>query len=190
MPLPVAEIAKIVASDAYRADYTVINEVFEILTETPGFVGIWHGLTVQEPQYLYVVILWETVEHHRALMEDQVVYPAFNEKMRKVSNGRVWKYHVHFNNDTDKALSAPVTEFALTTAEDSTEVAGHLETADISFPLLYKTLPDEIFESGWGPTVESDRKFMICLGWHSLELTAQMFQLPEVDAMHAKLTKC
>ncbi|EKM51873.1 uncharacterized protein PHACADRAFT_150667 [Phanerochaete carnosa HHB-10118-sp] len=203
MPLPVAEIAKLVASDAYRADPTVVNEALEILAKTPGFIAAWHGLEIQDPQYLYAVILWESVEHHRALIADQVAYPAIGEKMRKVSNGRVWLYHVHFNAEVDKALNAPTTELALMTVKDSVETSQYLETAKTIVPQIYSTLPNEVFEGGWGPTVENDRKFMICLGWHSVERFFAAFkgapelfaritalkELSEVDLRHAKLTK-
>ena len=39
MSLPAVEIAKLVASDAYRTDPTVINDAFETLSKVPGFIG-------------------------------------------------------------------------------------------------------------------------------------------------------
>ena len=36
---PTYEIVKVVASDAYRADASVINEVAALLAQAPGFLG-------------------------------------------------------------------------------------------------------------------------------------------------------
>lgn len=38
MTLPTIEIVKIIASDAYVADRSVINEALDIIASTPGFI--------------------------------------------------------------------------------------------------------------------------------------------------------
>ena len=114
--------------------------------------------------------VWETVEHHRALMADKVVYPAIGEKMGKASGGVAWMYHVQFDAEVEKALNAPVTELGLWDLKESTDRTQFSESGKTVVPRIYEKLSSEVFEGGWGHVVESDRKFMICLGWYSVEV--------------------
>ena len=109
------------------------------------------------------------------MMADKVVYPALGAKVREASNGRVWMYHVQFDAAIEKALNAPTTEFALFSLKDSTDKDQFLESAKTIVPQAHEKLAGEVFKGGWGPTVEDDRKFMFCLGWHSVEVCIPPF---------------
>lgn len=82
MSLPTFEIAKLVASDAYKQDPSIINSLLEVVLSQPGAIAYvaslptphtsvdtsamcsaWHGLEVQDPQYLHVVVGKCTLAH-------------------------------------------------------------------------------------------------------------------------------
>lgn len=36
---------------------------------------------------------------------------------------------------------------------------------------IKESLPDEIFPGSWGPVDENRRQFIVCFGWHSVEVS-------------------
>ncbi|GJE88292.1 hypothetical protein PsYK624_043750 [Phanerochaete sordida] len=186
---PTYEIVKVVASDAYLADASVINEVAALLSKTPGFLGAWQGLDIHEPTHLWLIVAWETIEHHRTLMADKEKYPPLRAALQKAAKEMLAMEHVRFSGDFARALAAPVTELAVWTRKADADKAAFDAALGALVALLEgaaaKTDTD-VCIAGAGAVVEDERKFVVGLGWPSLERFKAAVAAPPAEVV-AKL---
>lgn len=203
MAVPVVEVATFVASEAYKKDPSVIFPALDLLKTIPGCIGIWYGLQVQDPSYLYLVVLWETLEHHTNYMKDTVEYPKLGAALQPSMTDFLGLYHVRFPEDIQTALNAPTTEIVHWTIPESTNVETFHKGVQQLIDLIQKDMPGEVFRGGVGRVVEGERRLSVILGWHSLErftqavynnqqcveLVTELKKQADLDLKHAQLKK-
>ncbi|EPQ53605.1 hypothetical protein GLOTRDRAFT_100664 [Gloeophyllum trabeum ATCC 11539] len=199
MSLPVAELVLFTSSEAYQNDQGVLGGLIDILNKTEGKIATYHGPEVEDPTKGYLFVLWQTLEHHKALMSGPT-YPALVETLKPAVGGPFEMLHINFTKDPTPALEAPVTEVALVTLKPG-------KTKEEVGPLLHKLtgLPTPgIVLSTWGPTVEKEETLIIAAGWESVEahkqaskgvsgevaqLIASIRELVDIKITHGKLKK-
>lgn len=103
-------------------------------------------------------------------MNDAVVYPTLKVALGKMSSALLWMNHVKFPESVEPSLEAPVTEFAIWDLHESTDAEKFLDTLKGLRATVRKDCPGEVFPGSAGPTVENPRKYIVCLGWHSIEV--------------------
>ncbi|GJE88293.1 hypothetical protein PsYK624_043760 [Phanerochaete sordida] len=180
---PTFEILKVVATEAYHADWKLVGDVAGKLSKAPGFLGAWQGLDVEDSTYLWLIVAWESVEHHRALIDDKEQYPILLASLHTVAKEIVFMHHAIFSGDFTKALGAPATEFAIWTLKEGVDRAEFQAGLAELTQLIERDAAGEVFEGGWGAILEDERKFIVGLGWHSMErFKAAIAAAPEVRA--------
>lgn len=78
--------------------------------------------------------------------------------------------HVKYPDSIESALNAPITEFAIWDLPESTDADKFYETLKELRALVYEKCSSDVFKGSGGPTVENPRKYIVCLGWHSVEV--------------------
>jgi len=166
MSIPVTELVFFTSSEAFRSDpASIINNVGGILGKSEGMISAYHGPEIEDPSQAYLVVLWETLEHHKALISSPS-YPALMEGLKPAIGGPFEMLHAKFNKDPTKAFTAPVTEIAVLTAtpgKPREEIGKLLDVISSQEPNSKVTL------STWGPVVEKEDVFILVVGWESLE---------------------
>lgn len=133
--------------------------------------------------------VWETLQHHQALIDDKEAYAKLGAAIQKAAADKQYLYHVNYSAEIYTALDAPVTEFAIWTINQGTPreqfkaCLGEIIARADADP----TLKDEVFRGSWGAIVEDERKFMVTLGWHSLEVRARRLVRYEIWVAHGVL---
>jgi len=203
MTVPVVEVATFVASEAYKKDPSVILPALKLLQSTAGCIGIWHGLQIQDSSSLYLIVLWETLDHHLVYMNDKEEYPKLGAAIQPAIERLIGLYHVRFPEDIQPALNAPTTEIVQWTIPESTDLSAFHDKVKTLIDTVYADLPSEVFRGGLGKIVEDQRKLSVILGWHSLErfntsvsgnekcvgIVTELKKLGELDLKHANLQK-
>ncbi|KIP06413.1 hypothetical protein PHLGIDRAFT_128279 [Phlebiopsis gigantea 11061_1 CR5-6] len=204
MPLPTLEICKFVANEAYRTDPTAISSALDVLLNAPGCLALYHGLDLEDPQYFHVVVVWEDIQFHRALEQDEVAYPTLLAGIKAIAVSREYLLHANFAIDVNKALNAPLTELAWWTIPPVADKAVVVNLVQTLMTTIHRECEGEILAGGMGQCVEENNKLCVCLGWHSLERFKASIQgspeaveiidrikgIAELELKFAKLTKC
>ncbi|KAJ3478023.1 hypothetical protein NLI96_g10053 [Meripilus lineatus] len=196
----VVEIARFASNEAYRSDPAVINPSLEILSRAKGVQAIFHGIQVEDEETVYIVIIWDRVEDHKALIDDQDAYTKLRTNLAKCGSTEHHILHVPLLPDPLAQLRAPLTEFSFMTLKpgQSAQELGDfmnvvLEKSGTSLKVRYGT--------SWGKTVEKDDLFFLVMGWNSLQdhqknieeneenitLTAQLLKLVDFKLTHVEL---
>ncbi|PSS11018.1 hypothetical protein PHLCEN_2v3314 [Hermanssonia centrifuga] len=105
---PAVEVLIAPSSEAYRKDPSVLNPVLEIVKQA-GSLGVYHGLEVEDKTTLYAFIVWEKLEDHQALINDQTIYPKLGEHIKASVSGPLDMFHVSFEPNLASVLDAPFT---------------------------------------------------------------------------------
>ncbi|KAI0093334.1 hypothetical protein BDY19DRAFT_923309 [Irpex rosettiformis] len=168
---PCVEIFRAAASDLYLSEgIESIQPVLDILNKTEGHIASYTGTEVQDPNYWWAIIVWETVEHHHALINNTKVYPAFCDSLNKaVANLDFTMLHAVLTpNDPYPALEAPLTELTMWKLHEGTD---RTKFTDILAPLMTKGIEElPVQTGGWGATIEEPNTFAIILGWENMEV--------------------
>ncbi|KAI0093335.1 hypothetical protein BDY19DRAFT_903094 [Irpex rosettiformis] len=200
---PCVEIFRAAATDLYLSEGTKsIQPVLDILNKTEGHIASYTGTEVQDPNYWWAVIVWETVEHHHALINNTEVYPILRESLNKgVAKFDFMLHAVLAPGDPYPALEAPLTELAMWKLHEG---ADKTKFTDIFVPLLAKGIEKlPIQPGGWGTSVEDANKVAVILGWESMEFfksigaaypwipegIAELKKLSEANVRHAVFQK-
>ncbi|TFK86249.1 hypothetical protein K466DRAFT_600476 [Polyporus arcularius HHB13444] len=163
---------ELVRQDPHNKD--VVATPFSVLKAQEGLIKIYYGVQHEDKVTAYHVIVWESYEHHKKLMDDTTTYPKLTGSVESVfdkSKGPVTMLHVDTTNEPYKAFEAPVVEiatFTLREGQSKSELEG-----------LVKTLADAInanepgtngaFHASWGPAREKDNAFVLFIGWSSVD---------------------
>ena len=127
------------------------------------------------PQFVLTVgLVWETIQHHRSLQQDETSYPALLAGIRAIAVSREYLLHPNFAVDMGKALAAPVTEIAWWTIPPTTDKAVVVSLVQTLMSTIQRSCKGEVFTGGMGQCVEEEDKLCVCLGWHSLEVSCKI----------------
>ncbi|EKM54095.1 uncharacterized protein PHACADRAFT_196527 [Phanerochaete carnosa HHB-10118-sp] len=198
MTVPAVEIATFTASEAYKKDPTVILPALKLLQGISGCIR-----HIQDSSLLYLVIFWETLDHHLVYMNDKEEYPKLDVALQLAIEKPLGLYHVRFPMDIQPAFDAPVTEIAQWTVSEGADLSAFQGKVKTLINLFHSGAPSEVFLGGLGEVVEGERKLSVIIGWHSLErfntvvssnqpcleLITELRKLGEPELKHASLHK-
>ncbi|KIP08445.1 hypothetical protein PHLGIDRAFT_377561 [Phlebiopsis gigantea 11061_1 CR5-6] len=195
---PPVEILKFSVSDLYKEDPAILNDFLDGVAKTPGVADVWHGPEIQDDSYYYVVTAWAPGAHTDS------AYTGLKNALTPACKEFVFAYPTHFGSvNVAAALGAPVTEIAVVNVkEDVTLTRFHEATNDLIAKMALN-LPNEVVPGGHGSVENEPRKFVICMGWQSverfygeihatpvvLEAVTTLRGLLNFDLRHAKMTK-
>ncbi|KAI0087545.1 hypothetical protein BDY19DRAFT_954206 [Irpex rosettiformis] len=83
------EIVHLPSSEAFRKDHSIFDPVLEFVASANGNLGAYYGFLEEDPNEAYMIVVWETVKHHHALMDDPEVYPRMLEAVKDCVVGPV-----------------------------------------------------------------------------------------------------
>jgi len=162
--MPVIEITTIALSEAFLADPSILTPALNFLVNVDGCLGLYHGIPEEDEKTIFLFIVWETFEHHKALL-DHPNYPSIIGCDPSVGTGGVTIKHVEFLQDPIPALIAPVTEiFTMTLKEGKTKE----DLYEVLSKIGAKMAVDAPYPSALGEIREEPGKgYALVLGWNS-----------------------
>ncbi|KAI0808922.1 hypothetical protein BC629DRAFT_1075150 [Irpex lacteus] len=177
---PVLEIFRAIGTDRFRSEgVAAAREAFDILNKADGHFSSYFGTEVQDPEKFYGAILWETVGHHKALLDNKDVAPTMAKSIGQIAAKFEFVQHTFLSTSTpEDSLNAPITEFVFWDLKEDTDKE---EFKGLLSELIDKILASDAVKNrgGWGSVVENDRRFAVVLGWNSKEVHARSsFPLP------------
>ncbi|KAF8885696.1 hypothetical protein CPB84DRAFT_1964700 [Gymnopilus junonius] len=166
--MPLVEIAWWTPSEAYLADNSIIKPALDFLKTVEGCKHIYSGLSETDTdKTLFLFIVWETYDHHAALMAHPD-YPQ-NVGLGPTAGSEVSVTHVAFTKDVDASLSAPVTEILAMTLQEGKTKEDFLKAGQAIAEQLDLANPKHAPVT-WGRTLEDEKKFFTTVGWDSAEV--------------------
>ncbi|KAF9230638.1 hypothetical protein BU15DRAFT_83383 [Melanogaster broomeanus] len=190
---PVTEIVRFTPTESYLANAgEALQSFFEILASTEGFISAYHGLQLDDPgpegKRGFIIILWETLEHHVALQNDNDKYSMLKASISGAADNRRM-FHVFPKSDPSSGLTADALEIASLTLK-----AGHT-TGDISEgmdELVSQKTPGIVGSPTWGRVHEEKETVVIFVGWSSREVGKHLpaiyspacYLIPDTLQMH------
>jgi len=186
----VVEVASWPASEAFKADQTLIYPALTILAGLKGAQKLYYGIQHEDQATARLIIIWESLAHHQALIDDKPTYEKLGATLAPVLGGGISLYHVKFvaPESIPVQFDAPITEFVIQTIKDTakaSDLEAHLATADG-------------FSSG--KVVEYEKQWVLIKGWQSLEeheayvkehlgaFGSTLVQLVDLELKHWKFT--
>lgn len=201
---PVVELAIFPSSEALRADRSIFNKVYEIVTESAGSQYFFTGLQAEDKTTFYVAVGWETLAHHQALIDNKPVYDVLLSSIKPaVGDGNLSLVHAAFEDPAAalQALSAPATELAFFTLKSPDQAAVLPGSMKNLLEVLGSTKGKQGYT--WGKVVEKEGVYALIIGWDSVDihwdqvknygpLTAavhKVFESVTSDLVHIHFTK-
>lgn len=197
------EFLKFTASDAYKADPSILNETAELVAQAPGAIQIHSGPDAQDPQYGWVVIVWESLEHRLATAANKEIFTKIMEALNKASTKIEYMHDVAFSVDLSSALASPVTEIVSVELKPTTDIQEFQKYRAALEDKIRELSPPVWHGGAWGTVANNDRQFGACFGWDSpeafhafiaatpeiLATIGQLGALADADLCLARLTK-
>ncbi|EMD34952.1 hypothetical protein CERSUDRAFT_85710 [Gelatoporia subvermispora B] len=165
----IIEVARIPSSEAYRKDPSIINPALEILAKAKGVQGVFTGIQVEDKTTLYLVVVWESLDAHKAAIENADASSKFREIITQAGSGAPLIYRIPFKPNPIPQLHAPITEFAFFTLlegkqpEDIRAILAPMVVGQV-------TIPDGTHGASFGQTVEREDVFCFLIGWDTVEI--------------------
>ncbi|KAI0692998.1 hypothetical protein C8T65DRAFT_586152 [Cerioporus squamosus] len=166
-----APAMELVRQDPHNRD--VVAAPFSVLKAQDGLIKIYYGVQHEDKATAYHIIVWESYEHHKKLMDDTTTYPKLTGSVASVfdkSKGPVTMLHINTTNEPYKAFEAPVVEiatFTLQEGQSKSELEAHVKT--LVDAVNTKTEADGVFHASWGPVRENDNAFVVFIGWTTVD---------------------
>ncbi|KAH8077741.1 hypothetical protein BXZ70DRAFT_694967 [Cristinia sonorae] len=161
----VVELATFPATEAYKADPTVIHPALEIISKAKGARNIYHGLQYEDKATAYLVIIWDSLEDHHALLSDKDIYPKIMEGFATSIGGPHNLVHVAFKPLVAPIahLTAPISEFAVQTLKEGKT------NADLEGFVWNPAVTGDGSQVVVGKVVEKEDQYVLLKGWESYE---------------------
>jgi len=163
--MPIIEIAEFAASEALLADPNIITPALDFLIKVDGCLGIYHGIAEEDKKTIFLIIVWETFEHHKALLDDPE-FPGIIGLGPSIFPDEIKVTHVKFIQDPFPALSAPTTEIVYTTLKEGKTQEDLYEVLTVLASKLDVDAPYPPI--AWGESLqEPGKRCGIVLGWNN-----------------------
>ncbi|KAL0961362.1 hypothetical protein HGRIS_006318 [Hohenbuehelia grisea] len=170
--MPTTEIVTFRASEAFKKDLNLLKPVGDAVKKEEGFIQSWFGFQVEDPNIAYIFILWESYEHHKAVIDSPSYGIEIVEPLKLCVDGPLNSdafdmTHVPFAPDVVTALSAPTTEIAYIKHKDGTTETLHglLEKLAEKLDKAEGARPP----CAYGPSREKEGTSVLVVGWTSAE---------------------
>ncbi|KAF9468498.1 hypothetical protein BDZ94DRAFT_1245503 [Collybia nuda] len=163
--MPIVEVVTFPGSDTFIKDQAVSRAVLERLARAEGFISTHNGLQFEDGRTGYLIVVWESYEHHKRLMEHED-YGGLVQSLISSTSGNLEMQHIDFDGDSTLALTSPATEFVTFKAKPNSE--EKLVSA-------FKRLAGELIKASschcvvFGESREHKGTFMTAIGWDSVE---------------------
>jgi len=196
----VTELCAFAASDAYLSDPSLPHAAFDLIANVDGHISSYQGIQIEDKTTGYMVLAWETLEHHKKLMKHES-YQTLLKATAQLYTGDFQMEHVPFNKPIIEAMAAPVTEIISFTLKP-----GKLK--DDLMPLLDKlfkvvdTLKGIHPPAVFGSSIEKEDRVVGLLGWDSVEahkeaikdeelrkVVSEVVDIAELRGRHIPFTK-
>ncbi|RPD59180.1 hypothetical protein L226DRAFT_536186 [Lentinus tigrinus ALCF2SS1-7] len=210
---PTVEFAYAPATEIMRQDphnEGALAETISILKAQDGVIKIYNGLQHEDKATTYLLVVWESYEHHEKLMKDEVTYPILGSALSSVLDlSKISLLHVKPTNEPYKAFEAPVLEIVTYTLHDGqskTKLEGLVDKLANHLTNTAKSSTEvaNVFHTSWGPTREKDNVLVLFIGWPSIEahldlvkndpgaidIIGQCKAISDVDVIHVPLALC
>ncbi|PFH54109.1 hypothetical protein AMATHDRAFT_882 [Amanita thiersii Skay4041] len=198
--MPVVEFLQFTASEKLISDRTIANPLLDILKGTEGQISTFYGIQVEDEKTGYLVVVWETYEHHKKLTESPS-YKDLLDAFKPLYTGEFTIRHIPCEVDPHTAFTAPTTEFALLRPNGVGKEACQ-ETIGELFQLMV-TCPGIHLPMSWGVSREDSEAYYMIFGWDNVEahvnaiheerLQPMVHKMKEIFQVisvgHVKLTK-
>ncbi|THH26801.1 hypothetical protein EUX98_g7382 [Antrodiella citrinella] len=169
----VIEIARFEGNEAYAKNPHIIDEAFAIVAKARGCNGIWHGLQ-EEENTVWLVLWWESVEAHLALVNNKPVYDILGDLFAKCGSRKHYMLHTPFMPHPIDHFQAPVTEVTwLHLKQANKDVEAYLAKGH---------------GFSWGKTVEKDDIYVLITGAQKVEQT-NLSQNEAVKPIHGHVSE-
>ncbi|KAH8088929.1 hypothetical protein BXZ70DRAFT_1011440 [Cristinia sonorae] len=161
----VVEIATWPASDAYKADPSVIDPALKILAASKGSQNIYHGLQHEDKSTAYLIIVWDKLADHQALIDDKEEYPKLIAALTPSLGGQLTLFHVGF-----KPLAVPTVHFLAPISEFVVQTVKEGKTnADLENFVWNPAVTGDGTQVVVGKIVEKENQYVLLKGWESYE---------------------
>ncbi|KAI0344608.1 hypothetical protein BDW22DRAFT_1354706 [Trametopsis cervina] len=184
--MPVLEIVIANSSDAYRKEGSkVVDPAAAIVAKTEGHLASYSGDEIQDKNHYYLVVAWETHEHHLALINDKEVYPGLGAALFQGITEIHQMQHIKVD-DGYPALESPIAEFTFYTLRPETDRAKFAELV-AEFYNVASNL-EGVAKGGQAPFIEDERKWAVLLGFKSLEEEKRLATDPKITQLASQLS--
>ncbi|KAI0344607.1 hypothetical protein BDW22DRAFT_1427296 [Trametopsis cervina] len=165
--MPVLEIVVATPSELYRKEGTkAVEEASKIITQVEGHIFSYTGDGIQDPHQFFIAVAWNRHEDHIALMNDKQTYSAFGTALFKNISEIHLLHHAKLD-DPYPALDSPVTEIVLYTLHPEADREKFVELVTELYDRASNL--DGAAKGGHGPFIEDERKWVLILGFQSVE---------------------
>ncbi|EPQ54472.1 hypothetical protein GLOTRDRAFT_121619 [Gloeophyllum trabeum ATCC 11539] len=171
MSKPVVEFVYFTASDAYKADDSLIDSAVSAVVRAPGSQNLFRGIQTEDGATLYIAVAWDSITSHENLIKNEAEYtPLVSVLQRAIApSAAMAMLHAEFNDHAAavRALADPATELAFFTLKSPDEAAV--------LPAKMAALEKELEHAPgrrsytWGKVVEKEDQILLIIGWDSVE---------------------
>ncbi|KAJ7777223.1 hypothetical protein B0H16DRAFT_1683904 [Mycena metata] len=137
---------------------TAVKKALDIITSSPGNIGAYHGIQIEDGKTAYFSAVWSDSAAHSAFLKADT-HAAFTAALTELADGPLQAAYIEVSSDPAKAFGSPVVEGAHFTTKD---------TDDAPFKALSAAL-EPIAPHAWGRNVENPNHVIFFVGWESLE---------------------
>ncbi|KAJ7756632.1 hypothetical protein B0H16DRAFT_687929 [Mycena metata] len=142
---------------------TAVQKALDILKSTPGVIGAYHGIQVEDGKTAYFSTIWEGADAHTAFLKGEG-HTAYATALKALADGPIDGHYVEVDSDPSKVFDSPVTE------------GIHFVTKNIDDPVwaqMAASIASVAPASTWGRS--GDNHIMYFVGWESVEVSRLMF---------------
>lgn len=170
---PCLEVLVARCTEAYRDDPSIFNPVLEIVAASKGCIGIYHGIGVEDPSILLLLISWATFEDHQALINDKERYSKMSEGFANCADlSSMDLFHIYPDFDLAPVLNSPFVSFVqVVPAKPETSQEVYSQTKNIA------TIPlSAQFCYGGGLSKVADKnseEYILLHGWEDPKYHAE-----------------
>ncbi|KAI0786255.1 hypothetical protein C8Q75DRAFT_772965 [Abortiporus biennis] len=166
----VVELARFGTSEAYQKDTSIIKPALEFLSKVKGCNEIFHGLKAEDPNIMFLIIVWDSVEIHHVFMNNKELAGKVGQLLASsITEFKPPLLHAAFSPDSLSPFRAPITEFAYSSVKP--ELIGNVDIKEVESRLqvvVDKRLADNQ-SAALGRTLEDDSLTVGILGWDSVQ---------------------
>ncbi|KAJ7848873.1 hypothetical protein B0H14DRAFT_2767090 [Mycena olivaceomarginata] len=172
--MPLIQLATFSASEEFASSTDIFKEPVNLITGAEDYKGSFYGLQVEDKKTGYFISVWESSEHRQKLVKD-ASYAGITEKLKPAVAGQFETVHANVSCDPNPALSAPVVAVGILTLKaggSADKLRSLLEELGERADTVAGARPPCIR----GQSIEDKSKFLVAIGWDSLEIHMQLIK--------------
>ncbi|KAJ7302952.1 hypothetical protein DFH08DRAFT_722458 [Mycena albidolilacea] len=175
--MPLIQLATFSASEEFASSQDIFKESVNLIKGAEGYKGSFYGLQVEDKKIGYFISVWESSEHRQKLVKAS--YADITEKLKPAVGGQFETVHANVSCDPNAALSSPVVAVGILTLKaggSADKLRSLLEELGERADTVTGARPPCIR----GQSIEDKSKFLVAIGWDSLEVSVGLHPLSVV----------